>query len=516
MTGLFSIGYYFNVENASVMNEIREYLYDDGVYTSDAAVALNSLKLVAQAFTQAGAYDKATIKQFLYSQSVTTPSIYSMEFSGYTRMSAKIYQLDNTHTFVPIYIPQFTVNPDIYYPTNNVCSWKEYKNTGIQKYNLIVFGSMYDHSNKDHYVYVEQLINTIDAANSFEVVQNTVIRLYHFRHLNDDDKYDNYEKNIIMMKSNDYSGSNPVFYGIFGGYDAEEIERITPLLTKYNLLLFDLHPHYGESCNDHILHVGGTFNQFGESPLIYGFQNSDYLEIISDDLINNVNISSTGYKMLRQFTTQNVKLSKVTDFSNFTLTNEYLNSIKENYQKPSVFIFMNQQHSELFVQNCYNKTENMKLYVFDVWDKTIEKNPAMWDKVFVFSTYLGSSNYSVNLQYRGLVDRKMGKAYDFATPYAVNVFDVLQFFRNLDSIQQYDTSKLLSLFYGYTIVSLVGEENLGYNNYLTKPVFVTQIMKFEENDNWYHELVYGSDGSAQAIPYATYVYSYYLLFLLFI
>lgn len=126
MKGLFSIGYYFNNDYDNYYSEISKYyLYGDKIFTSEAAIAINAIRLLNSSITDSGQYNKETILQYIYSQSLSTPSIYSMEFSGYARMSSKIYQLSSSNVFQLVYSPEFTSSPDIYYPTNRVCSWKD-------------------------------------------------------------------------------------------------------------------------------------------------------------------------------------------------------------------------------------------------------------------------------------------------------------------------------------------------------------------------------------------------------
>lgn len=61
----------------------------------------------------------------MFSQTITDPSIYSVEFSGFARMKVKIYKVNYLNEFENVYTPKFTFYSDYDYPSSYVCSWKD-------------------------------------------------------------------------------------------------------------------------------------------------------------------------------------------------------------------------------------------------------------------------------------------------------------------------------------------------------------------------------------------------------
>lgn len=122
---------------------------------------------------------------------------------------------------------------------------------------------MYDIKKSLHRPYIDNLNVIIQVVNAFEIIQNTYVRIYYFK--SEDNGTMNYEKNIDDMIHTDKYG-NALTMGIFGGLEyliiyfrVDEIEKIEQYLDMYDLILFDLHPHIGESCSKNIVHISFLF-----------------------------------------------------------------------------------------------------------------------------------------------------------------------------------------------------------------------------------------------------------------
>lgn len=107
------------------MEAVKSRLYNSNYkLTSDLVIARNAIEMVKLIVLHANTYDKNTIQQYMFSQTITDPSILSMEFSGFARMKVKIYRLNYLDEFEEYYTPKFTFYSDYDYPSNYVCSWK--------------------------------------------------------------------------------------------------------------------------------------------------------------------------------------------------------------------------------------------------------------------------------------------------------------------------------------------------------------------------------------------------------
>lgn len=177
--------------------------------------------------------------------------------------------------------------------------------------------------------------------------------------------------------------------------------------------------------------------------------------------------------MIDGFSTDKIIIKSLNDDNNI---NKILLDIKDipNFESSAMFVLLNDENVESFIEKIDNDIRRMSIYVVNTYDSVIIKQAVKWNGIHIVSSYIKDIYTPQNIQYMTLLNYKVGNAIKVINPFSVNVYEVLQLFREVGSFSTVPSvNNLLLKFYSVTVTSLQGTSKLQYNNYMDKPVYVS-------------------------------------------